>query len=102
MGTAFADMEFIKGWRPLDKFRDINIWLAVLRNLVLLTLFLCYGSLNRYGCYKAEDEQCPFFNFITINFYMPYWIAIYIGALAIFTLALLSPAFQWLLASPPL
>jgi peptidoglycan/LPS O-acetylase OafA/YrhL len=33
---------------------------------------------------------------------MPYWIAIYIGALAIFFLALVSPGFQWILASPPL
>jgi peptidoglycan/LPS O-acetylase OafA/YrhL len=102
MGTAFADMEFIKGWRPLDKLRDINIWLAVLRNITLLIIFFLWGSLNRYGCYRADDEQCPLFNAITINFYLPYWMAIYIGALAIFTLALLSPGFQWFLGSPPM
>jgi len=55
MGTAFADMEFIKDWRPIDKFRDIPMWLAVIRNIVLLTLFLTFGMLNRYGCYQAED-----------------------------------------------
>lgn len=101
-GVAFADMEFIKGWRPLDKLRNIPTWLAVIRNIVLLTIFACYGSLNRYGCYRAQDDQCPFFSIIMINFYLPYWVGIYIGALAIFLLALVSPATQWVLASPPL
>jgi len=102
MGVAFSDMEFIKGWRPLDQFRNINIWLAVLRNVVLLLIFFFYGSLNRYGCYRAEDDQCPVFNAITLNFYLPFWIAIDIAALAIFVLALLSPGMQWFLASWPI
>jgi hypothetical protein len=74
-------------------FRDLPTWVCWIRNITLLIIFFCWGSLNRYGCYKAEDDQCPFFNFITLNFYMPYWIAIYIGALAIFFLALVSPGF---------
>jgi hypothetical protein len=54
--VAFADVEFIKGWRPIDKARNISTWMAVLRNTVLIVIFLTFGSLNRYGCYKADDE----------------------------------------------
>lgn len=93
IGVAFSDVEFIKGWRPIDQFRNISTWMAVLRNIVLLTLFFTFGSLNRYGCYRSDDAQCWFNNAITLNFYVPYWIAIYIGALAIFFLALTSPGF---------
>lgn len=102
MGVAFADVEFMKDWRPIDNFRYENIWLALTRNIFLLTLFLTFGMLNRYGCYEAEDEQCWFNNLITLNFYLPYWIAIYIAALAIYFLALTSEGFQWLLGSAPI
>jgi peptidoglycan/LPS O-acetylase OafA/YrhL len=93
MGTAFCDMEFIKGWRPIDNFRNINIWLAILRNIVLLAIFLLYGSLNRYGCYEESDDQCTINNIITIDSYIPYWVALWISALAVFFLALTSEAF---------
>ena len=42
-------MENIKPKRPLDNFRDLNIWLAILRNTILLILFFSYGS------YPGED-----------------------------------------------
>jgi hypothetical protein len=102
MGTAFCDLEFIKGYRPIDNFRNINIWLAILRNIVLLAVFLLYGSLNKYGCYSGGDDQCSLNNILTIDSHIPYWIALWIASLAVFFLALTSEAFQWILASWPI
>ena len=93
MGVAFSDIESMKDWRPLDAIRDLGLGMTLLRNTILLTIFFLFGSLNKYGCYNEKDEACPLFNFITLDSHLPFWMAIYIGALAIFVLALVSPAF---------
>ena len=46
IGTAFADLETLEDWRPLDILRELPFPLAMLKNLVLIFLFLTYGSFN--------------------------------------------------------
>jgi hypothetical protein len=92
----------MKDWRPFDAIRNLSLGMSILRNVILLTIFFLWGSLNRYGCYNERDDPCPLFDAITIHSYLPFWMAIYIGAMAIFILALVSPAFQWVLGSPPM
>jgi len=53
LGAAFADIENLKGWRPLDKLRNLNMCLAIVKNLVLLFFFLSYGSYNGEDNCKA-------------------------------------------------
>lgn len=44
-GIVLVDSEFIfETWRPLDSIRRWGWALSVLRNLVLVILFLSYGS----------------------------------------------------------
>jgi len=90
IGTATCDFDNQKESRPLDMFR--NLWwpLGLLRNLVLLFFFLSYGSINKHGCYYDFDEPCPYFNVITLDSNLPWWICNYIGAIAIFLLCLTS------------
>ena len=97
IGTCVCDFDNQKFERPLDIFRDLWWPLALLKNSVLLFFFLSYGSINKHGCYYDFDEPCPYFNAITLNSNMPWWIANYIGALAIFLLVLTSEGAQWLL-----
>ena len=46
IGTFLADLETIKpaAYRLLNIFRDLPWYFAILRNLVLLTVFFCFGS----------------------------------------------------------
>ena len=60
LGTALCDMEFLEDWRPLDYARFDNIWLAILRNCVLIFLFLSYGCVDKYGCIYQSDARCPY------------------------------------------
>jgi len=46
IGVLFADIENLKGWRPLDLLRNLPLPLAMLKNLVLGWLFLTFGSYN--------------------------------------------------------
>jgi hypothetical protein len=98
VGTAIVDSEFIKPKRPLDYIRNLNIWWSILRNLVLLCIFLFYGSnLGKYTCEKPHDHSCEFFRIITFDWNMPKEVGWYFAATSIIVLALVSPAFQYLL-----
>lgn len=95
-------MEFLPGnWRPLDALRFKNIWLAILRDLVLLFIFFTWGSLDKYGCFTAFDERCTYMYYCTFAAKMPWWCALYMGSFAMIFLVLLSDAAQWVLASLP-
>lgn len=101
IGTALCDMEFLEDWRPLDYVRFENIWLCVLRNVVLGFLFLTYGSLDKYGCLTAYDARCTYVNAMAFNMNMPWWVGLYIGSFAMIMLVLLSDGAQWLLKTLP-
>jgi len=90
IGTALCDMEFLEEWRPLDYLRFDNIWLATLRNCVLLFLFLSYGCCDKYGCFFTDDGRCFWVSKITFDCQMPWWCGLFIGTLAMMALVLLS------------
>lgn len=90
IGTFVCDFDNLKDSRPLDVFRDLWWPLAVLRNLFLLFIFFTYGSINMHGCYYDFDEPCPYFNIMTFDSNLPWWISNYLGAIAIFLLCLTS------------
>jgi len=94
-------MEFLEDWRPLDYLRFENIWLAILRNVILGFLFLTYGSLDKYGCLTAFDARCPYVSTMAINMYMPWWVGLYIGSFSMIMLVLLSEGAQWLFKTLP-
>ena len=101
IGVALCDMEFLEDWRPLDYARFDNIWLATLRNVVLVFLFLTYGSLDKYGCLTAYDARCWYVSTMSFDCNMPWWVGLYIGSFSLMALAMLSEGFQWLLRTPP-
>lgn len=100
-GVIFADIETFKDRRkPLDYIRALNIWWKILFNTLMLILFFSLGSFQDDGrCLRADDGNCEFWRYATINFLMPKPVAHYIGGIAIITLALTSDWFQWLLGS---
>lgn len=86
IGTAICDIEFMEEWRPLDYVRFENWGLCILRNCVLLFIFLSYGMGDRWGCYLYDDERCPYVFAILAYDYIPFWIGIYFAAMAIMLL----------------
>ena len=44
VGVIIADMEANPKSRPLDALRDLSIWWKIPINLILLFLFVTYGS----------------------------------------------------------
>lgn len=101
IGVAICDMEFLEEWRPLDYVRFENIWLAILRNVVLAFIFLTYGSLDKYGCLTAFDDRCWYVSIMSANCYIPWWVGLYIGAFALYAFVMTSEGFQWLLRTIP-
>jgi len=83
-------MEFLEDWRPLDSLRWDNIWLCILRNLVLGFLFLSYGMIDKYGCFNAYDRRCYWVGICLFDLNMPWWCGLIIGTLAMIALVLLS------------
>ena len=102
IGTMICDFENEKDNRPLDIFRNLSWPLALVRNVVLLTLFLIYSSFNQHGCYYSFDEPCSWMNVMSFDSNLPWWFCNYIGAISIFLLALTSPVLQWILSTPPI
>ena len=93
IGVGLCDIEFLPGnWRPLDAIRFQNIWLAILRDLVLLWIFFSYGALDRHGCYGENDEKCPYMYAITFAEHIPYWFALDLASLSMILLVLVSDA----------
>lgn len=90
IGTALCDCEFLEEWRPLDYARFENFWWASLRNIVLIFLFLSYGSVDKYGCFYSFDARCYWVSTMTFNCLMPWWCGLFIGTLAMIALVLLS------------
>jgi len=69
IGIALADLE-TSPVRPLDRLRNMSMWWKVPFNLLLITLFVLYGSNSNDGsehCHTAVDEQCPFYKWITVG-----------------------------------
>ena len=93
LGVAICDMEFLPkelNYRPLDYFRDVNIWWAIFRNLVLLFLFFSYGMVDKYGCTNVYEERCPYVVAICFDMKMPWWVGLYIASLAMMALVMVS------------
>ena len=69
-GLIFSDIEHLtKGFgRPLDAMRDLSIWAKIPINLVLIFLFISYGSLIPDDmCAKRDDGDCTYYNIITFT-----------------------------------
>lgn len=93
IGTFIADAEcYPKGQRPLDIFRDLNWPLSILRNVVLLAIFLIWGSYPGESTLKriTADGHEGFFAAVTFNFNLPKEVALYLAGVAGFLLALTS------------
>lgn len=92
VGTMLADMEvFSKKYRLLDKFRYMNPRMTIVKNTVLVSIFLIYGSYN--GKPNCNDEvDCSFLKLISFGFLIPSKPCNYLGCIALFLLALTSEA----------
>ena len=102
LGVILADMECMNP-RPLDKLRNLNIWLAMLRNCVLFFLFCTFGAYNgENNCKNQKLAFCDYWLYSTINFWIPNEVGWYIGGFSIMVLALTSEGTQWFLNTPPL
>lgn len=100
-GVALSDIENINlgdGTRPLDKLRDVSIWWAIPRNLLLIFFFTSYGSYDGEDmCKIHKDYNCDYLWFATAGFYIPKYVCWYIGAISGVVLALVSDGTQWFL-----
>ena len=58
-GVIFADIESINinGRRPLDVIRKLNIWAKIPLNLFLLTLFICFGTVDIEPLNSMRSEE---------------------------------------------
>lgn len=93
IGVVLSDMEHVyyKGKRPLDYIREWNIWWSIVRNVVLLFLFVSYGSYDgEHRCKVHKNSNCDYWMYATFNFFIPVEVCFYIGALSIILLALVS------------
>ena len=101
-GIILSDIEHLtKGFgRPLDALRNLSIWWKIPLNLVLIVIFLIYGSLNEY----ADDfpkEDMGFYRAVRGYEYLSWLPWEDVGALAIMILCLTSEWAQWILSSYP-
>ena len=91
IGVLFSDVENLKGWRPLDKLRNLVFPLAMLKNITLLFLFGSFGSFNgKDNCEAQGDVNCEYFRIVTLDYIIPVRAGHYIAAVSIILLALTS------------
>ena len=44
IGCIISDMESVQPYRPLDYLRNVNMVVAIFRNIVLIFFFMAWGS----------------------------------------------------------
>jgi peptidoglycan/LPS O-acetylase OafA/YrhL len=102
-GVAIADSENLKGDLPLNALRKLDWWWKIPINLVLVFIFLSYGSMTiPETCKKRDEFDCAYMTIVTGGaFADAFWFFEALAALAGFILALTSSAFQCVLDSAP-
>lgn len=94
IGVLLSDVDNIKPVRPFDIVRKWNIWWSILRNFVLIVIFLTCGSyVGEKECQALRGGNCIFWEYATMDFTIPHELFGYLGAVAIVLLALVSEAF---------
>lgn len=99
----FSDVEHLpKGsGRPLDAIRDLNFFIKIPINLILLVIFMFYGSvLPMKNCDNKDPDACWWHKTVTFGDteILPWG---FFAALAGFLFLLTSEYFQWLMSSAP-
>ena len=74
-----------------DKIRNWGYLASGLRNTFLFTLFFVYGSnTGKFHCEHLRDGDCTFWVRATLNWQIPQMFSLYVAALAIIVLTLVS------------
>ncbi len=79
----------------------MNIWLSILRNIVLLAIGISWGSFVGDTCHTRYDGRCTYWKYAMLDGYMPKYPALITAAVAFLLLALTSEAAVWVLTSTP-
>ena len=83
-----------------DKVRNWGYFASSLRNIFLLTIFFVYGSnCGKYHCEHLRDGDCTFWVQVTLNWEIPQMFSLYVAAMAIIVLTLVSETVQKVLMS---
>jgi peptidoglycan/LPS O-acetylase OafA/YrhL len=92
IGAMLADSEFMPN-RFLDKFRNLSLCKAILRNFVLIYLILTLAALDledEAHCILATNDNCGYWKIASFGFNLNRFIANFLGAFCILILALTS------------
>jgi len=100
IGTALADIESWKDYRPLDEIRNLHWGVKILINTPLFLIFLIYGSWKAEGrCLNNFDGDCPLWEYATFHGAIVMVPAYYAASFSIILLALTSDVAQWILST---
>ena len=87
-GVILADLEMQEP-RPLDWLRNLSLAGSIVKNTILLFLFVSFGS-YKMDCHWKDEGPCDYWKVVSINGAIPKDLALYIAGLAIILLALTS------------
>lgn len=70
--------------------------------MALVFMFASYGShVGKDFCEQNGKYNCNYWKYTTLDWFLPKPLCMYIGAVSIVLLALVSPGFQWFLLTSP-
>jgi hypothetical protein len=87
-GVILADLE-MQPKRPLDWARNLSLPATILKNGILLFVFITYGS-YKDDCHWHKSGPCTYWKIFGINSAIPRDVALYVAGISIIVLALTS------------
>lgn len=97
-GVILADLE-MQEKRPLDWLRNLSMPAAVIKNSILIFLFVSFGS-YKLDCQWHKSGPCTYWKIVGINGTVPKDVALYVAGLSVILLALTSTITQLILNTP--
>lgn len=104
IGIVFSDMENMVE-RPLDRIRNLHWGWKVPINIVLISMFLVWGSSvteTKTECLTGSDDRCAIYVWTSLNGFLPYRFTVTAASIAAIILAFTSDVFAWILGSYPI
>jgi hypothetical protein len=87
-GVILADLE-MQEVRPLDWLRNLSMAGSIVKNSILLFIFVSYGS-YKLDCQWKRSGPCFYWQIVGFGGYFPKDLALYLAGVSIILLALTS------------
>lgn len=88
VGVILADLE-MQEKRPLDWLRNLSLAGTIVKNSILIFLFVSYGSYKN-DCHWKDEGPCDYWKIVAIGGLFPKDVALYVAGFSIILLALKS------------